>query len=149
MEEKETLYKRCKEYVEERLQVIQHAMDQAQESANQESKSSAGDKYETGRAMAQLEKEKLGAQMVDALRMKQIIDSIDPVKVCDSVQIGSLVRTTNGTYYISISAGKMEISGEVYFAISLASPIAQQIRNLREGDQVNFNRQLIKILSIQ
>ena len=60
---KEQLWVQCQKIVEHRLATAQQAMDAAQQSANQEEKSSAGDKYETGRAMAQLERDKAATQV--------------------------------------------------------------------------------------
>ncbi|MDB5240215.1 MAG: hypothetical protein JWP57_840, partial [Spirosoma sp.] len=47
---KQALHARCRHYVQQRIDTARQAMEAAQESANSESKSSAGDKYETGRA---------------------------------------------------------------------------------------------------
>ena len=55
---KQELYKLCLEYVENRFQTIQNTIKEIQESLGSETKSSAGDKHETGRAMLQLEREK-------------------------------------------------------------------------------------------
>jgi hypothetical protein len=52
--------------VHQRIASAEEAIRMAQESANQEGKSSAGDKYETGRAMAQLEIEKASGQLAEA-----------------------------------------------------------------------------------
>ena len=54
---KAKLYDSCLKLVDERVAHIEDAMRNAQASANEETKSSAGDKYETGRAMMHLEKE--------------------------------------------------------------------------------------------
>ena len=51
-------------------------MVNAQEAANEEGKSSVGDKYETGRAMMQIERDKAAQQLDEALKLKNIIDQI-------------------------------------------------------------------------
>jgi sortase (surface protein transpeptidase) len=56
---KTRLHSLCVSYVGQRIETAQRAIAIAQASANEETKSSAGDKYETGRAMAQLEIEKI------------------------------------------------------------------------------------------
>ena len=58
MELRKILYELCCTYADSRIRVAQEAIQQAQQAANMEEKSTAGDKYETGRAMAHLEKEK-------------------------------------------------------------------------------------------
>lgn len=49
---KEQLLDHCNSYIGLKLETIRHAIANAQESANDDTKSSAGDKHETGRAMA-------------------------------------------------------------------------------------------------
>jgi len=48
----------CLAEIEKRIHTAKSAMESAEESARNETKSSAGDKFETGRAMMHLEKEK-------------------------------------------------------------------------------------------
>ena len=55
---KEQLYNHCLEIVEKRFEMIQTIITGIQQSLLSETKSTAGDKHETGRAMAQLEQEK-------------------------------------------------------------------------------------------
>ncbi len=51
-------------------------MDRAQEAANSEGKSPAGDKYETGRAMGQLQKEMHGRQLAEYAKEVKALQSI-------------------------------------------------------------------------
>ncbi len=120
---KKKLHKCCFDYVNNRLQNIQTAMDSSRESANDETKSSAGDKHETGRAMAQLEQEKLAYQLIDIEKQQRVLNSINPELITLKIKTGSLVLTNNGNYYISISAGKISIENKDYFAVSIESPI--------------------------
>ena len=124
---KKQLYDHCVEYVNSRLSNIQNAIKSAQESANDDSKSSAGDKHETGRAMAQLEQEKLSFQLAETQKTQQQLSQINPVTISLTIRPGSVVITNNGNYYISISAGKMTITDQVYFAVSPASPIGKAL----------------------
>jgi transcription elongation GreA/GreB family factor len=144
---KEGLYGLVKEFVQDRIDNIKRAMADAQESANEEQKSSAGDKYETGRAMAQLEKEKLGGQLAEATKLLKVVESIEK-RDTEAVQLGSVVITDKGSYYISISAGKISIEEKDFFAISTASPIGQLLVGRRAGEEVVFNKQHLKILEV-
>lgn len=135
---KQTLYNHCLVYVQQRINTATEAMQAAQESANSESKSSAGDKYETGRAMAQLERDRHAQLLADAQRMLQDLQHIDlaPAAV---VRVGSLVSTSRGTFFISISAGRIALDGTDYMAVSPASPIGTALRGKHVGDTVLFN----------
>ena len=68
-------------------------MNDAQRSANEEGKSSAGDKYETGRAMMQIERDKAANQLEEALKLKRILDQIQPEVQHERILIGSVVIT--------------------------------------------------------
>ena len=136
---KHYLHALCLAHIEARIRGAQQAIQFAQASANEETKSSAGDKYETGRAMAQLEIEKNSAQLAEAQKLKQILSQIDPSKIADAVQKGSLACTNQGNFYISIPAGQFTIEDEIYFAVSPSSPIAQKLLGLKSGDGFHFN----------
>jgi hypothetical protein len=137
---KQQLHALCLAYIEERIKGANQAIQFAQASANEETKSSAGDKYETGRAMAQLEIEKNSTQLAEAKKLKQILLQLDPSKATETAQAGSVVITNQGRFYISIPAGQFIIEGESYFAISPSSPIAQKLLGLRIGYQFSFNK---------
>lgn len=124
------------------------AMRAAQESANSETKSSAGDKYETGRAMAQLERDRHAQLLADAQRMLADLEKINPDATSLIVVPGSLVQTARGSFYISISAGKLTVDGADYFAVSAASPIGALLLGKRAGDAVVFNRMNYTVLSV-
>ncbi|MFL5753246.1 MAG: hypothetical protein ACJ76F_07565, partial [Bacteroidia bacterium] len=87
---KEKVYKACLSQVEERLNVLEAAYSELAEGAENDSKSSAGDKHETSRAMIQLEQEKIVAQMNEALDQKDILNQTDIHATLQWVGKGSL-----------------------------------------------------------
>ena len=139
------LYQYCMEYVQGRIDSFKKAMNEAQEAANEESKSSAGDKYETGRAMMQLERDKNARQLAEALQLQKVLHQIQPQKENLQVTLGSLVFTNKGNYYIAISAGKIELDREIYYAIAANTPLALKLNNLKLNEEVLFNSQLYTI----
>jgi len=145
IEIKQQLYSRCLDYVTQRIDTFQKAITTAQRSANEETKSSAGDKYETGRAMMQLEIEKNTIQLAEAIKLKKALDEINPVAPTTSVMPGSLVITAQSNYYISISAGQLQVDDKTYFAISPASPIGTLLKGLNVGDTFVFKAKTIRI----
>lgn len=62
---KKDAYNFCVLFVNERLARIQGQIKELETALTSETKSSAGDKHETGRAMIQLEREKLGQQLAE------------------------------------------------------------------------------------
>lgn len=138
---KEALYSHCLEYVNVRLQNIQTAMREAKESANDDSKSSAGDKHETGRSMAQLEQEKLSLQLLETEKLQLALSAIDSGKTSSVIAAGNVIITDNGNYFIAISAGKVLINNEFYFLISPASPIGRGFIQNKNSTALIFNNQ--------
>jgi transcription elongation GreA/GreB family factor len=145
---KKELYSRCQQYVQQRIDTARLAMEAAQESANSESKSSAGDKYETGRAMAQLERDRHAQLLAEALKLEGELTRLNIDKKYDTVQPGSLVETNRGRFFISVSAGKLALEHVDYFAVSPASPIAALLAGHRVNDTVVFNKMPYQILSM-
>ncbi len=142
---KEALLHKCQEYVAQRLQRIQGTIHDIQESLSSETKSTAGDKHETGRAMLQLEREKAGAQLAQVQKLQQIVTKID-ITNSTHIRLGSLVVTSQGQYFLSISIGKVEIEQQSYFVLAANSPIGKLLLGKTTGDSFNFNGNKVLIL---
>jgi len=136
---KQRLFDYCQQYVDRRIALVSDAMNSAQEAANTETKGSAGDKHETGRAMMHLEKEQHANQLAAHLTSKKVLAQINPVEKHQQVKLGSLVKTNNGIYYLAIAVGKVGVEGEDYFIISPASPIGKLLLNAKVGSELSFN----------
>ena len=145
---KSKLFIEANKIVESKINAIQNSLNEAQEGANNETKSSAGDKHETGRAMAQLETEKLTTQLSEALKLEQTLSRLDPEEKHHQARLGSLVITNNGNFYISVSIGKIELDEKVYFAISTISPIGKLLLTKKEKESFSFNGKLYVINNI-
>lgn len=148
MELRKELFDLCCAYAEARIRVALEAMQQAQQAANAEEKSTAGDKYETGRAMAHLEKEKAAAQLFEANKLKEVLHKINPEVVTTKVALGSVTITDRGNYYLAISAGKLHVQGKEFIALSAASPLGAQLINRAAGDKVTFQGKTLSIISV-
>jgi transcription elongation GreA/GreB family factor len=145
---KESVFNQIMTIIEKRIESAKQAIASAKESRDNETKSSVGDKYETGRAMMQMELEKNRVQLNKALKMKNEMEQINLQKKYDKVEFGSLVITSNGNYFISIGIGKIEIKNNVCFSISLASPIGKVLQNKKVNDRFKFMGKEISILKI-
>lgn len=136
---KEQLYICCIEYVKKRETEMRKAIAEAQEAANEETKSSAGDKFETGREVLQQEIDLNLIRLNELDKMRQTLEKILPGQKSYSAGPGSVVKTNNGNYYISISAGQLKVDGVTYYAISAASPIGAKLAGGKTGDQFEMN----------
>jgi transcription elongation GreA/GreB family factor len=111
---------------------------------NSDTKSSAGDKHEVGRAMIQQELDQQEAQLAKTEAMQHELARVPLERSYDRVAFGSLVTTDQGTYFISIGLGMVHVAGEACAVVSLASPIGEALRGKGVGDQVVLNgRKLI------
>ena len=138
----------CEEQLNENISILRAALEDTRESATSETKGSAGDKHETGRAMMHLENEMNAKQLAERLKLVEVLQAIDPNEKHNKVKLGSLVITSNGNYFVSIAIGKAEIEGSVYLLISPAAPIGALLMNKKEGDVFDFNGSSIKIESL-
>lgn len=145
---KTKLLAKCFEYVEQRIETSRQAMKYAQDSANTEEKSSAGDKYETGRAMAQIERDKAAQQLDEAQKLKSILNQINPDVKNSKVVQGSLVITKDNLFYLAISVGKISMEGLDFLIIAPTSPIGQILLNSKQRDEFTFNKEVHVILEI-
>lgn len=139
------LYNHCKSFVNKKLQTIENTIKSNQEALGSETKSSAGDKHETGRAMLQLEMEKAGQQLQVVSIMKKTLDRIDLSEQTEVIRLGSVVKTNTENYFIAISTGKIEIENEVFYAISPSSPIGTLLLGKKLNDSIEFRGKRIDI----
>jgi transcription elongation GreA/GreB family factor len=142
---KQRLFDHCVSYVTQRINNSNEAIRSAQESANEESKNSSGDKYETSRAMMQIDVEQNLTQLAQAKRLKSLLDKINLTAKSDVVQNGSLVVTDEAKYFIAISIGQVKIDGDNVFIISSESPIGSKMIGLRVNDNFSFGNRSQRI----
>ncbi|AXP80703.1 hypothetical protein CJ739_1616 [Mariniflexile rhizosphaerae] len=148
LEIKKELYVQCFDFVENRFNTIQNTINEIQESLTSETKSSAGDKHETGRAMLQLEREKAGSQLAEIQKTKESLSKIQISNTSEFIGLGSVVYTNKSNYFIAISAGELKVDNDVFYAISPHTPIGQLLMGKTVGNAVVFREQQFKIEKI-
>lgn len=135
---KSILFGKCQKIIDRRLRVISQVIEDISNNLHSETKSSAGDKHETGRAMLQIEQEKAGEQLAKIQKINQLLSRIDSSDTSKFIKLGSIVFTTRGNYYILISAGELQIDDQFFYAISANTPIAKLLLGKTEGDIIKF-----------
>lgn len=146
---KPALHAACLAYVQRRLAAARAGMAAAQESSNSETKSSAGDKYETGRAMAQQERDRHAAQLHEAQKLLADLQKINPELPSNAVRTGALAATSLGLFYVSISAGRLVAAdGREFMAVSAVAPLAVALSGKRAGETVVFNGKPVQIAAV-
>jgi transcription elongation GreA/GreB family factor len=142
---KEKLYVLCHDYIAQRVAMIKENVAEAQEAASEDTKSSAGDKFEVGREMMQQEIELNLARLGEMYKLQTALENVRPSAHHTEVLPGALVYTNNGAYYLSIGAGKLLLDGTTYYAISPEAPIAHQMMGKKAGAQFELNGKNITI----
>lgn len=145
---KKQIHSLCLHHLATKLEEGKHHLRQLKEAAHQDTKSSMGDKYETGPALLQQEKDKINAQLMQVSKMQEVLHRIDPEKQPQNVSLGSLIETNTGYYFISVGIGKITYKEYTCFCISLASPLGQALVGHQAGDNIPFRNQSIHIKSL-
>jgi len=122
--------------------IIQKAFDDLNSAVSNDSKSTAGDKHETGRAMVHLEQEKLSNQLEQVKQLEETIAQINLNEKHTSIQFGSLVETNKGVFFFSVGLGKITVKKETVFCLSITTPLGKALLGKKVGEKVTFNGEI-------
>lgn len=135
--------------LQEKVNASQLEIASTRSSFLSDTKSSAGDKHEVGRAMVQQELDKLEAQRAQLITLQEDLSRVPLERTFERVGFGSLVRTDQGVYFLAIGIGPVTMEDVTVFAISLRSPIGQSLEAKQVGDTVHFNGRTLVIQDIR
>ena len=130
------------------IEAIQNQISSLSQDAQNDAKSSAGDKHETGLAMMHLEQEKLNAKLAELLNMQQIAVKLSENKTVEKVVLGSIVKTSKAVFYLSVPIQSVNYKNTQVFCVSVHAPLIQHLLNKKLGTEVTFNNITYKILEI-
>lgn len=114
--------------------------------AANDSKSTAGDKHETARAMMQREQEHLGKQVSELEKQKSQLARINSDEIHSKISEGSLIETNQNTLYIATALGKIRNDQTDVYVISNQSPMALKLTGhiVKESIEINGTSVIIK-----
>lgn len=138
----------CKNQLNRKIIDLAKALQDVTEAGNNETKSTAGDKHETGRAMMQLEQEKLGRQLQEAEGQFAEFEKINFNLQSDQIVLGSLIETDKGLFLMATSIGRITVASKIVFVISPQSPLGKLLLAKKLKDTVIFNGVSYEVLSI-
>ena len=145
---KPILLAHCIKLVDAAIADIKNQMHELVLEAQNDSKSTAGDKHETGRAMMQLAQEQLGKQLQEAEFKRNQLTRIDATSIHTKIIEGSLISTNENTLFLAAPLGKIQFKGVEVFVISTLSPLGKLLMGKKAGESISFNQRLIQIASI-
>lgn len=145
---KKQIVKESLEAIARKINAVEEEIEKLDEALEAETKSSMGDKYETGREMLMQEKDKLFSNLELLTAQKVKLESIDPAKH-QKIREGSHVQTNLSHYFIAISYGAISVAGTQVYLLSENAPVAQRMMGKEVGDSFEFNNASQTIVSIE
>lgn len=131
----------------EKIQNFEKLISETRTSSN-DTKSSMGDKYETGREMLQQEINNLQIQLNEVLKQQDFLKTI-LVKPFDKSEKGAVVKTEKGLFFISVSLGEITFENQKTICISPESPLAKAMNGKQKGEIFSLNNMSQKIIEIK
>ena len=121
-----------------KLNYLNTTLRETVDSRNSDTKSSAGDKFETSREMAQIEISKIEKEII---KTQQLIADL-------TSKASQFIITDKGAFLISIPFGKLMVSDTEVFCISNLAPITKQLLNTGISDNFEYRGVAYNILNI-
>ena len=148
VEFKRQVYQLCESEIASKIAQLLQVLKDLKISAANETKSTAGDKYETALAMLQIEQANVNKQLQIFKDQQLALQKINPAYQVSIVGLGSLVSTDVNYFFLSVAVGKIEVDGVTVFAISPLSPLGAKLLGLQKGDTVSVNNRAYCILNV-
>ena len=145
---KRQVYQTCESEIASKIAHLLQGLKDLKISAANETKSTAGDKYETALAMLQIEQANVNKQLQIYKDQQLALQKINPDHQVSTIGLGSLVSTDVNYFFLSVAVGKIEVDGITIFAISPLSPLGAKLLGLQEGDTVSVNNRAYCILNV-
>jgi len=137
---KHIVIEECTKILKERISAIELELKFLLKDIAEDTKSSAGDKYETSREMANIERGKQESQLAITRKSLNILKNARHTKK-EIIAGGNLIRTDKNWIFLSISLGPVTVNNEVVLVITPLSPLGSSFIDLRPGEIVKFNKQ--------
>lgn len=135
--------------MQQEMALARIAFGELQASLEGESKSTAGDKHETGRAMVQLEMERAAARLARMEENWRVWQALAVSTPRMDVRPGAMVLTEQGGFFIGLAWNAVEgPDGSVWRGISSDAPLALALKGGSEGSVVAFRGNNWRILAV-
>lgn len=136
---KHQVYDRYLQLINEKFNALQLILNELNDSAKNETKSTAGDKHETALAMLQIEQENTRNKLKEITEQKLQLDRIDINLKSEKIIKGSLIKTNHGYLFLSIALGKITVEHQQIIALSPQSPLGLKLVGAKINDEIELN----------
>lgn len=129
----------CLERLNDKVSALQGIVEDLAIDAQNDAKSSAGDKHETGLSMMHLEQENISKKISESIAMRDVVSKINDDKVSNVVEFGSFVQVNSVYLFFSAALPKIVIEDKSVLAVSMDAPIAKELIGRKLHDKFTFN----------
>jgi hypothetical protein len=136
---KSRLLQTAKEHLQQKINALRTELTDLTQGIENESKSSAGDKHETARAMVQLEQDKIRKQLHELEHQSGKLHQINPDEITPDIRPGSVIDTGKELFFLSIPAGRLTLEEVDVILLSPDSPLGRLLLHKRPGDSFTLN----------
>lgn len=112
-----------------------------------ETKSSAGDKFETSREMMSQSRQSIASRIDACKEQLYFLNQIETNSSSSEVSSGKLVETNEGYFFFGLALGKLTFNKKQVIALSFQSPLGKAFLNKKIGDKVEFRGRNFTILN--
>jgi hypothetical protein len=146
IELKNKLKLECQKVQKRTVDSSKAALDEVQHALNEYGPNK--DRYDSFRDQLISRRDMFTLQYSKAVTEYSVMDKVNPKTINKVAEFGSVIVTDSCRFYISISAGKIEVDGQLYYAISPAVPLFKVMEGKKKGDVFEFNgkKQIIQEL---
>ncbi|HQV01259.1 MAG: hypothetical protein JNK61_08335 [Bacteroidia bacterium] len=128
----------CVEIVLQQIFILKQTINDLQLAANNESKSTAGDKHDTSKAILQQQVAMHHQQLIVAQNQSKQAEAL-PVAINDLPTLGSLIYANEQCFYIGMGIGKKTINNTEIILLAPTAPLAQFFIGLKNKTEGVFN----------
>ena len=134
--------------LQDKIDIYQDLINSLTEDAQNDAKSSAGDKHETTLSKLHIEQEKIANKLKEALEQQAVLSKLDITLISNNVILGSLVKTNHLMVLVCTALSKITVDDQPIFAISPQSPLGIQLMHKSVDSEFPVNNVTYKILAI-
>lgn len=113
------------------------SIERLNQDAQNDTKSSAGDKYETSMEMLKQEQNKLSERLKQARQRRHNLHQLTPHPL-SVVGPGALFLANSQWYYMSVALGKINFENVAVFCLSPQAPVSQSFKGKKLGETLVF-----------
>jgi transcription elongation GreA/GreB family factor len=145
---KKSIISHCVNLIEKQISGLRSEIADLSAGAQNENKSTAGDKHETSRAMMHLEQEKLMKRIAELELQLNQMHQIQNAEHGNQKANGVLYECDRVNIMVATGLGKIEIDNISCFVVSRQSPIAIQLSGKKVNDTIVMNKETFTIQNI-